>query len=504
MKVQVPAGTRADVAPTYEPFWFPLKAQLNPLRSLTMQRVVLLLEQAEYGRYSDVTWLYKFVEKREPVMRALKERRLSALEKKQWRIVLTDEASESPVLKAAAEEQRDWLKKVFGAIDNLPEAWTWLGTSTFRGFAHLEKHYSRDWTVVHLEPVPQWFFARQYPRKQWLYDRTASSLTGEAISYVGPNADWIVRECDAPLGEIGAISYVWKVNNLKDWGAFCSVFGIPNVFAKAPTGTDAPTPEQFAAMQSKVDLFVSNGRGTLPPGWDVEIGAGVGGDDQPFKTHVEYLDTMMVLAGTGGKLTMLASPTGIGEGATGAHEAVFDDIAEAEAASIAAILHKSIAAPELDYRFPGQPHLVRFEIGSKMRSDPNEAADLMAKLKLGGYMVEEAEAEKMVGVKLERMPVEQQVLSSSDGGFAMNRTQEEDAVRDAVATVEAVARDRLKGVVEAVAKAIDLPNGERDAALGRIGDELPRVLEELNKDEAGADAIEEAIAKAFAAGLQET
>ncbi|MCS6248684.1 MAG: hypothetical protein H2173_14515, partial [Opitutus sp.] len=41
------------------------RAQFNPLRSLTFQRAVSLLEEGERGAYAELQWTYRFIEKRE-------------------------------------------------------------------------------------------------------------------------------------------------------------------------------------------------------------------------------------------------------------------------------------------------------------------------------------------------------------------------------------------------------------------------------------------------------
>ena len=41
------------------------RAQFNPLRGLSFQSAVTLLEQGERGQYADLQWTYRFVEKRD-------------------------------------------------------------------------------------------------------------------------------------------------------------------------------------------------------------------------------------------------------------------------------------------------------------------------------------------------------------------------------------------------------------------------------------------------------
>jgi phage gp29-like protein len=111
---------------------FPILSQINPLRGLTMSKVVGHLDRAQFGFYSNLTWLFDYVERREPVMVGLKSRRQSALGKLEWTIETNGKAATDPKLEKVVEAQKKFLEEVYAAIDNLEEAWKWLGMSTFR------------------------------------------------------------------------------------------------------------------------------------------------------------------------------------------------------------------------------------------------------------------------------------------------------------------------------------------------------------------------------------
>lgn len=53
--------------------------------------------------------------------------------------------------------------------------------------------------------------------------------------------------------------------------------------------------------------FADDGRGYLPNGSDIKFVNG-GGGRPPFLEHIDYLDRQIVIAATGGLLTMLAEP----------------------------------------------------------------------------------------------------------------------------------------------------------------------------------------------------
>ena len=55
------------------------RAQYNPMRGLTLAQVVAMLEAGERGDYARLQWLFRFVEKRNATLRAVLQRRQSAL-----------------------------------------------------------------------------------------------------------------------------------------------------------------------------------------------------------------------------------------------------------------------------------------------------------------------------------------------------------------------------------------------------------------------------------------
>lgn len=482
---------------------FPPRSAFNPLRGLTLARVVRYLEEYEQGLYSDVTWLFRHVEKREAVVRSIKERRQAALRKLEWTIEATAEGQRDNADKVLAQEQEAAAREAFGRIDNLRQAWTWFGMAAFRGFAHLEKWYDQLWRVTHLEPVDQWYFVRNYPSTQWLYDRHAQNgRRGVPVTTRGPMADFLVREIEDPIGFVAAIEYVRKNVGIRDWDAFNSMFGVPNVVAE-PGPEASGAQEEVDSVQAKLQQMVSNGRLTLPKGWTVKMLGGAAGENTPFERRADYTDKMVVLAGTGGKLTMLSEATGIGSGATPAHEQVFADIAAAEAAEISEIFDKGIKEPELAHLFPGQPHLVEFRIRPSVQTDPKENADLMWKTKLGGWKVSQSDAERMIGVKLTEVVDETGLGADGFAGFAANRTAKQDRdVDGAVRLVEAAIRADMADVVQEVIDALEKPNGEREAALARLEAKLPDILADLNRDPSAAEAFEKALADGFEAGMR--
>ena len=108
-----------------------------------------------------------------------------------------------------------------------------------------------------------------------------------------------------------------------------------------------PIPSEL--MPGSENTFASNGNhkrlsmldgGALPSGSDVKFpGVGARGED-PFEKYCGVQEKDVVLAGTGGLLTMLSMPQGLGSGSSEQHADAFDEIAQADALKISEVLQR--------------------------------------------------------------------------------------------------------------------------------------------------------------------
>src|ERR1035437_10086023 len=264
----------------------------NPLRGMTMARLVSLLEAGERGHYSDLQWFYYFMERSDPTLYSVIHRRQSALLACDWDIRISDSGDQ-----VLAKEQRDFLREAYDRIDNFREAIAFLMSAVFRGFGHLEKHFEPSGMVARLEPVEQWFWLREGMFGAWEYNQDAVSgrRTGQAIKV----EDFVIYETVA-LNRICAVPYVRKNFCEKDRDAYIAVYGVPSVFLVGPPNV---TTAKEAEYQAIAEDILSDGRGFLPNGSDVKFVNG-GGTKPPFIERIDYLDRQLVLAGTGGLLTL--------------------------------------------------------------------------------------------------------------------------------------------------------------------------------------------------------
>ena len=263
------------------------------------------------------------------------------------------------------------------------------------------------------------------------------------------------------------------------------------------------------------EAVVSDMRGTLPNGAKMQtVDAGARGTN-PFRDHLTYQDEQLVLAGTSGKLTMLSSPTGIGGGATGAHQDTFDTLAQAEAAAISETFQKQLDRAVLDRAgYAGQPALAYFQLAAEDKTDISQVLDHAVKASQAGFRIDAAELSEKTGYQLTVAPVAPPAFASGPAPFASSRnrasvlTPPADAFRAASLQRlgSALAEDLQPARARLLAALDESDDTKRHAALTALRAELPALLKGADSATASAfaDILGTALVSGAAAGREAT
>ncbi|HEV2693429.1 MAG TPA: DUF935 family protein [Verrucomicrobiae bacterium] len=371
----------------------------NPLRSLTIARLTAFFEAAERGDYAELQLLLRKVEKRYPVLKALQTRRLSALQKLDWNVKTVTELPAGATAEQA-EAQKNYLQGRYELITNLREAFGQIALSDFRGYSILQKHRyvtgPNDGAVSELYWLEPWCFSRDGFYGDFFYNQdsklgiglgSCAPILGE-VNRIGseslPRTEFIIRETESPLYEIALTAFLGWLMGRRDYAAFVEIFGLPNSVVIMPPNI---TPGHESEYQSAAEKVANGISGTLPNGADVHFPSRDVRGEAPFIPFCDAQDKDVVLAGTGGLLTMLALPTGLGSGASQHHADAFTDIARADALQISETLQRDFDRPELAAQFPGEPVLAYFELAAPEDAATNALVDDIQKLATAGYRV---------------------------------------------------------------------------------------------------------------------
>jgi phage gp29-like protein len=141
----------------------------NPLRGLTLQRILSMEEAAERGDQSDVQWFWDHMHQTDVTVASAVEKRLGYIRSLDWEIRTIETAD--PWL---AHEQEQVLRYAYDRIENLTEAASNLAYANFTGFTMLEKirtGYSK--LIKRLEYIPPWYWNHDPKTDRWLFNPDA-------------------------------------------------------------------------------------------------------------------------------------------------------------------------------------------------------------------------------------------------------------------------------------------------------------------------------------------
>lgn len=477
------------------------REQYNPMRGLTIERCVRYLEEYQQGIMANVQWLFAHIEGQDATLMTVIENLDAAVREIGWDIaqVSPDSRRYDPVL---AAEQEACLRSAYERVENLGQAISHLVMARYRGYAHLApwcRLEGRLDTLYRLQPIDQWNMVRRGYSGPWAYNPSADAIGYEQTKpeyRLGPD-DAIVRERARYINRIGLVKYIRSTTAEKDWDAYVEIYGVPACFVVLPT--NIPTDKEGRWLEL-AQQGAEGASGVLPGGSDVKT-LSENRAVQPFQARLEWLEKQLVLAATGGMLTVLAE-SGSGTLAGSVHKTVFDTLAAAEAKKIAETLNGWLDRRILNAAFPGKPHLAYFDLSRPEEKDVGEVVQQVCALRAAGIDVSRDQIEEMTGYTIEavRDPVQaspmpqammRRVSCSADAGRV--REGRRDRVTDLWL------RLRREGYAPAAAKVYELlaaPEGERAELARQLLRELPgmghRLMTESPLGQALADELKRA------------
>lgn len=490
------------------------RTEYNPLRGLTIARVVSLFEAGQRGEFSNLQWAYKFAEETDSDLLALVERRTAALVEMDYNIKETRDDVRGYDA-ALAEDQAEALREAYERIDNLYEAIEHFEMAAFRGFAHVSPH-STAGEVTHLEPLDQWNFVRDGLYGAWYWNPTAREANHVSLgegARLKPE-DLITMEARRHIDRLGLLKFVRANLSEKDWDSFIEIYGIPGGIVIGPPDVPQGKEQEY---QDAAERAARGASGYLPHGADMKFPTEARGS-QPFEPRLEYLSKKLILAGTGGMLTMLAE-SGSGTLAGGAHSETFQAIARARAQKISALFQRRIDKPLLAKRFPGKPALAYFDLAAEESQDVGKIIDQVKGLEEAGYELDPEDVAERTGYRIVRrvgIPAQAAPAQNVPNREAPAKTEDVDAKAATVekqllgnALAQALQADQTDTRVLAVRLRELLEIAESDdperltLAMRNFREDLPDLARTLLANPSLADAIESALGAATANGLAE-
>lgn len=370
----------------------------NPLRGLTLARLLAMEDQADRGEFADLQWFWHHMGRVDIVIQAAKARRLSFIDGLDYQIKQVEGAD--PVL---AAEQQGLLKHAYNRIANFRDATKCLAGAIFDGYAHLEKiRGGLGGIITRLDHIPAWYWCRDGKTGRWKFNKKADS-TGKNAEEV--DATSLVTLQADPINRALGRQFFAKQLCFADWDTALENGANQNVFFVAPPGQD--TPDKMIEFAALANAMISNGRGALQNGTDVKQ-VDLGQRSRlPYKDRIDYCDKQIVMACTGGLLTMLTE-SGSGTLAGGAHNDGLMDLAKSDAAMLSEAYQRQIDREIIRKFFPGRPLAAYFEFELPQRTDTAALLSAVSNLSWIGKTVESKWLEEKTGMKIIDMPPQEQ------------------------------------------------------------------------------------------------
>jgi len=476
----------------------------NPLRSFTLGRAISLAESYPRGEFADLMWTlgapYNGIETADADLLAIIERRTSALSEMDWNAQPRTGGGRGKIDEALAEEQADAIHELMDGIGNLYEAIDHLALAFVRGFAHCEIIERPGGGVAELRPVDQWHVVRRGIRGPWRYNPEARQASWDSIPEAMdmPDDRFVLREVKRPIGRIALLKFARQSLNDADWGAYVERYGIPSGVVTMPPDVG---PEREAEFMAAAQAVAEAASGALPHGasWSANS-PDKGSGTAPFEDRLKWLSEKLILAGTGGKLTMLAE-SGSGTLAGGAHQDAFDSLARGDAREIGEILTKQLVEPWLARQFPGRPISAYFEMAFREEVESSAVIEDAAALAGAGYRMSEAELAEKTGYELAgQQEAETPAMAMH---FHANRPGGEETDKEAAegeTALDAISGAKIENRETTPEEPVEEPKTETKPAAAKTG--LESLLADLLKG--GVEAWGDALAEAMAEGLEES
>ena len=366
----------------------------NPLRGLSLSRIVAMEESAARGDWADLQWLWRHTQDTDVTVASAVAKRLSYIEQLDWEIRRIENSD--PFL---AAEQEAVLRYAYERVQNLQEAAKNIAYANFTGYTFLEKVRTGYGPFIQrLEYIPPHYWRYRPDEKRWYFNPEARS--GFIGSEVADPQNLIIHEVQSPLFKPICRHFFAKQLAICDWDLALVNGANQAVFMVGPPGTTETKEQEYMNLAEKL---TSNLRGYLPPGSDIKITDLAARGTMPYYSRIEYSDKQIVMAATGGLLTMLTE-SGSGTLAGNAHSETLVGLARADATAISEVFQRQFDREILKTFFPGENICVYFKFDiPRAQETLAQLIEATSALSWAGYRINQQQLEEKLGLKIELM-----------------------------------------------------------------------------------------------------
>lgn len=351
-----------------------------PSDGLTPVRLAEIFKEADAGDVLRQAELFEEMEEKDPHLFSQLQTRKNAVTGLDYEVIPFD--SDDPRDKEIAE----FVEAQLGGIEGFEDIMLDLLDAIGKGFAVSEIMWSYDEGHVVVDDI------RSRHQKRFFWDSIDDSFkvrTQEAPEGIElPKNKFIVHKYKARSGHpsragvlrVVAWMYLFKNYTLKDWVAFCEVFGMPLRLGKYQLG--ASEDDKRALMQALVAIG-ADAAGIFPDGTAIEfVNTEKTSSTDLYERLARYCDEQVSKAILGQTLTSDSGGGSYAQSKT--HNDVRHDLTVADCKAIAATLRRDLIRPLVLYNF-GEDKRIPY-----LRFDAEESEDLTQTATVIGTLIREA------------------------------------------------------------------------------------------------------------------
>ena len=442
----------------------------HPSRGINPARLNAILESAEQGDMVAQAELFQDMEERDGHVFSELSKRKRAVIKLPWDITpprnpSAEEVKLTAYVKELFQDMNDLEDMLFDALDGISH-----------GFSALELEWVRtgsDWSVRCAHHRPQTWFQMDRATRTQLRLRN-SSMDGVDLQPGG----WLLHTHKARsgylarsgLGRVLVWPYLFKHYSVGDLAEFLDIYGLPLRVGKFPTqATDA----EKATLWRAVAGIGHNAAGIIPQSMAIEFQEAAKGSEKPFEAMINWCERTQSKAILGSTLTSEAGATGLGSGLAEIHNEVRLDIRDSDCKQLAGTVTRDLIYPILAINkgWADSRRCPRFTFDTLEAEDLKTYAESLPKLVSVGMQIPvQWAAEKLripmpgKGEDILVAPVAptapataapikakptgkvalQVALTSTDTGAAVSTYADQDAIDNAIATLDADLQEQVQ------------------------------------------------------------
>ncbi|WP_265551194.1 DUF935 domain-containing protein [Trichlorobacter lovleyi] len=274
------------------------------------------------------------------------------------------------------------------------------------------------------------------------------------------------------LARLAAWTYCFKNFTVKDWVAFCEVFGMPLRVGKYRPGE---TEDNINILKSAVANLGSDAAAVIPEGMLIEFIQQKMSGELPFERIADWFDRQMSKAILGQTMT---ADNGSSQSQATVHNEVREDLRDADAEQLAETLLRDLVIPYINLNWGPRENYPQLFLREPKAEDITVMAEALAKLvPLGGIRVEASQVLDRLGF----------ADAASDAVCLGDKPPVNDSAKNT-----ALNREQVTPQFTPVQQSIEnLKAAAIDAAAGPLQEMVSQVKEII----AGAATFEEALAR---------